>query len=76
MSDPRYSAGIKQGIAIRDRREWPAEVPGLGPMQGGQPIARCVICPDDAHPYRVMTNVRYGGKPLCKDHALERSAAE
>lgn len=70
MGSPRYHAGILAGCALSlTPGAWPAAVPGLGPMRGGQPLARCIACTPSEHAARASTFVRYGDRPLCKPHA-------
>jgi len=70
VADGRYRAGVLAGCALSRRAgTWPDQVPGLGGKVGGQPLARCVACPQDAHPSSATTWVRYGGHPLCWNHA-------
>lgn len=72
MSDPRYRAGVLQGIKQSGHPgTWPDEVPGHGTRRGGQPLARCALCPKNAHPAAYTTFVQYGETPLCMRHALE-----
>lgn len=71
MSDPRYRAGVMQGIKHAvGPGGWPDEVKGYGARLGGQPFSRCVLCPVGAHSAIAWSFVRYGGKPLCKKHAV------
>ena len=71
MSDPRYSAGVLQGIkANATPGTWPESLPGLGDFRGGQPLASCSRCLSSAHPTLRVTFVRYGEAPMCKVHAL------
>ena len=71
MSDPRYRAGVLQGIKLNSLPgEWPGSIGSLGAFRGGQPLARCHHCGPAAHPAVAMTFVRYGETPLCKRHAL------
>ena len=50
--------------------DWPAEVPHLGPRRGGQPLGRCLACPETAHPAVASTFVRYGDDYVCRPCAL------
>lgn len=77
MPSPHYHAGIMRGLwqFSRTAWPWPSELPGLGPCRGGQPLDVCDDCPEDAHPMRRSTFVRYGGRPLCVAHAQARAAA-
>jgi hypothetical protein len=73
VGDSRYRAGILAGCALsRTFGAWPAAIPGLGPMCGGQPYGRCVACPDV--PGAEWSFVRYGDRPLCKTHARTLAA--
>jgi len=66
MSDPRYSAGVIQGIALsRHHGVWPAAIPGLGVMRGGQPGGLCLFCAPMTHPRTSYTWVVYGGVHVC-----------
>jgi len=72
VSDPRYHAGILAGIrSSLTPGIWPDEVPGVGPMRGGQPLARCCRCGPEIPLWLATTFVRYGEQalPLCKLHA-------
>lgn len=73
MSDPKYKAGIRAGILLSfGPRDWPATIEGLGPMMGGQPFSKCEDCsPHDKH--KGWTWRRYGGRPLCHEHAFRRT---
>lgn len=75
VSDERYRAGILRGLMSgRTPGNWPPEIPGLGPVQGGQPLGRCVRCPEETHPSRATSNVTYGGRPYCKPCAQREAA--
>ena len=74
MSRGKYTASIVAGCVLsRTPGFWPAVIPELGAMQGGQPLATCIACPAGEHPGKASTFVRYGGRPLCK--ACARRAA-
>ena len=53
---------------------WPATLEGASRIVG--PLASCARCPDDAHPSRRTTWVRYGQTPLCLAHTLEAEKRE
>ena len=75
MSDPRYAAGIIQGIKLHGGAlglfyllkpsPWP-ELPDVGVRTCG-PFSRCSGCK------RVWTFVRFGSWPACLDCALRRA---
>jgi len=70
MSDIRYKAGILAGIRHSTTPgSWPEEIPGLGRMRGGQPLARCSRCGPEVPSHLAAVFVRYGDTPLCKLHA-------
>lgn len=71
MSDPRYQGGVLRIKSGRTPGVWPDEIAVYGKRRGGQPLARCALCPEDAHPADATTFVRYGDTPLCKRHARE-----
>jgi hypothetical protein len=44
MSDPRYAAGIKQGIGAGDRRAWPQEATRrVGECRPNEPCPPCSV---------------------------------
>ena len=66
MSDPRYSSGVIQGIALsRHHGIFPEEIPGLGEMRGAQPGGLCAFCPEGIHPQYSYTWVTYGDRHVC-----------
>ncbi len=70
MSDPRYRAGVRQGILASYRPgTWPDAIPRYAERAGGQPLASCALCPPTSAPSVRTTFVRYGGTPMCKRHA-------
>jgi hypothetical protein len=76
LSDQRYQADIKRGIAgALEPRDWPEEIPGIGKLRGGQPYPECVDCPSTAHARTRRTWRAYGDTPLCHNHALARARA-
>ena len=66
MGDPRYHAGVVQGIALsRHHGLFPEKVPGLGPMRGAQPGGCCSFCAAGTHPQFSFTWVTYGDRHVC-----------
>lgn len=53
---------------------WPAEIPGLGPVQGGRSFGRCLRCPPEIPVSRAGTNVTYGGRYYCRPCAQREAA--
>lgn len=49
---------------------WPPLVHGLGPLEVG-PFTRCDTCAPDVHVWHAGTFARYGGRALCRPHALD-----
>mgnify|MGYP000863763176 FL=1 len=82
MADKRYAGGVLAGIAKeRTPGDWPLELPGLGPRERAQ-LGRCVDC-DEA--MKASRNPQfnldggwftYGGRHLCKRHAIARERRE
>ncbi len=72
MSDPCYRGGVLQGIKLSTTPgNWPEKLEGYGDFRGGQPLSRCVLCRESAHPAAYTTFVKYGEVSLCKPHALK-----
>jgi hypothetical protein len=80
MSDPRYQPGIVQGVLLSQLPgEWPATVPGLGPVTFGL-FNLCADCRESLprrDPQSALNGgyATYGGRPLCRFHAQKRAAA-
>jgi hypothetical protein len=72
MPDPRYAAGVLQGIKLQGagvgvNALWPDALPGYGPRKVGDfgRCLRCLRCPAGTHMRLAGTFSRYGTVRLC-----------
>jgi hypothetical protein len=75
MPDPRYAAGVLQGIKLHGGGVgrgalWPDALPGYGPRKVGD-FGRCSRCPPGTHMRLAGTFARYGTVRLCRACARE-----